>query len=641
MISILDILALEPPLTDFVYWVRIVGSTTPVAYNGATTYQYGNLVVRSGTDYVFIGSTPTAGDTPPSANWVTLGTTSLTGVWSPTTSYVVGNIVDAQPRPVFAFRATEMEVEDTITTPDSHVQTDPFIFANGSGILITGDSSHTVTWSCNIVSTTSGTFVIPALNSPVTVPITSVVGTGTAIRAGVTVIVSDGTSTIYGKVTSVIGSTSFTMINQSITAGIVGGTMGSGALVAISGNPSALSLGTAIQGGTAGSLVGVSSTGTAVLTVNGTNAYKVPGDSTYKAPVTGVYTFVMYGPGGPGGTNGSQGAPGGGGGGAIKYTCPLTAGDLLKLHVGSGLGTADHTTLIALTGTSNLSAVANAGLAPVGTAGGTGGSDSLISGGNLIWGSPGGVGGAQTSGAVNNGSGGGASGSASGSGGTGGTGSGGGPGAGGTPVSGDGGTGGTGGTASGGLGLPGGYPGAGGGGGSTGAAGGIGADGLITITLPTGSAISDASVASNNTVTVTGIQTVPVASTSPTFGQSFVYNATTTQYEPTGVVTIGRLVFNYNDTSPEFIVTVPAHLVVTDVDIIIYTAFDGTGAALTIGTVSSPSSLMTSSQNNPAALGTYATTPGTQYSVDTVIKLTITPGTGATQGLGKVLIRMA
>ena len=92
--------------------------------------------------------------------------------------------------------------------------------------------------------------------------------------------------------------------------------------------------------------------------------------------------------------------------------------------------------------------------------------------------------------------------------------------------------------------------------------------------------------------------------------------------------------FAWGDASPRTVVLATNGKLVYEVELHISTAFDGTGAALTVGDASDPDRLMTSSQNDPTAVGTYTASPSHRYSEDTDILLTITPGAGSTAGAG-------
>ena len=96
--------------------------------------------------------------------------------------------------------------------------------------------------------------------------------------------------------------------------------------------------------------------------------------------------------------------------------------------------------------------------------------------------------------------------------------------------------------------------------------------------------------------------------------------------------------FGFGDSTPDLIVMANAGDVVYEVEIVIMTPFDGTGAALTIGDSAQNDRLMQSTQNDPATPATYGAIPDYKYPAVTPINLYISPGAGATQGAGFVLI---
>ena len=71
----------------------------------------------------------------------------------------------------------------------------------------------------------------------------------------------------------------------------------------------------------------------------------------------------------------------------------------------------------------------------------------------------------------------------------------------------------------------------------------------------------------------------------------------------------------------------------------IYAALNGTGAALSVGTLASHEQLMGTAQNAPAFVASYETLPSVLYAVDTDIFLFITPGSGASVGSGHVFFK--
>lgn len=96
--------------------------------------------------------------------------------------------------------------------------------------------------------------------------------------------------------------------------------------------------------------------------------------------------------------------------------------------------------------------------------------------------------------------------------------------------------------------------------------------------------------------------------------------------------------FSFGDASPLSIDVVPTDRAIECVKLFIFTPFDGTGAALTVGDIMDPDGLMTAAQNNPAEAGSYIVAPGVSFDENTELLLTITPGAGAMQGNGLLVI---
>ena len=98
------------------------------------------------------------------------------------------------------------------------------------------------------------------------------------------------------------------------------------------------------------------------------------------------------------------------------------------------------------------------------------------------------------------------------------------------------------------------------------------------------------------------------------------------------------IAFAWGDASPKQLLTVPAGRRVLTVRLIVDTAFDGAGAALAVGDAGDPGRLLAAAENDPGTPGTYAAHPAVLYGADTALTLTITPGAGASQGAGAVIV---
>lgn len=98
--------------------------------------------------------------------------------------------------------------------------------------------------------------------------------------------------------------------------------------------------------------------------------------------------------------------------------------------------------------------------------------------------------------------------------------------------------------------------------------------------------------------------------------------------------------FAYGDATPTPIYTVPANKVVYSVEVVIIVPFDGIGAVITVGDAAVPDRLMAADENSLATVGSNTTAPAYNYSVDTPILLSITPGAGASQGRGIIILKV-
>lgn len=102
-----------------------------------------------------------------------------------------------------------------------------------------------------------------------------------------------------------------------------------------------------------------------------------------------------------------------------------------------------------------------------------------------------------------------------------------------------------------------------------------------------------------------------------------------------------QMTFGYGDASPADVATAPAGRALLSVRLVILEAFDGIGAALTVGDATVPDRFITASQNAPGVVGLYETTPLFTYGSATNVLLTITPGSGATRGRGLIQLEYA
>lgn len=102
----------------------------------------------------------------------------------------------------------------------------------------------------------------------------------------------------------------------------------------------------------------------------------------------------------------------------------------------------------------------------------------------------------------------------------------------------------------------------------------------------------------------------------------------------------GRAVipFAYGDASPSTLYIPHEPGVLTLVRTKIITPFDGSGAAIMIGTESDPDAFVTADDVDPALAASWEVLPDASVAAGDAITLTLIPGTGATAGAGRVLI---
>ena len=99
--------------------------------------------------------------------------------------------------------------------------------------------------------------------------------------------------------------------------------------------------------------------------------------------------------------------------------------------------------------------------------------------------------------------------------------------------------------------------------------------------------------------------------------------------------------FAFGDASPAIVLTLnPASAAeVALVQLEIEEAFDGAGASIAVGTVADPDGLMRADQNLPGEVAVLETSPRVRLPAGEGVQLTITPGAGASQGRGKLIIQ--
>lgn len=101
---------------------------------------------------------------------------------------------------------------------------------------------------------------------------------------------------------------------------------------------------------------------------------------------------------------------------------------------------------------------------------------------------------------------------------------------------------------------------------------------------------------------------------------------------------IAPINFSYGDSSPANILVFSETSEVMSLSLQIEQPFDGAGAALSLGTAANPQELFAEAEVLPGTAATFEFSPRIEYPAGTVLVLTITPGAGATQGSGQLVI---
>jgi hypothetical protein len=96
--------------------------------------------------------------------------------------------------------------------------------------------------------------------------------------------------------------------------------------------------------------------------------------------------------------------------------------------------------------------------------------------------------------------------------------------------------------------------------------------------------------------------------------------------------------FAWGDVSSTLIREMESGSMINSIYFVVKEAFNGVGAAVTIGTVADPDLLVPADEVDLTIVGTYLLTPGYSFTVDTEIKVFNTPGSGASTGTGIAVI---
>jgi hypothetical protein len=159
----------------------------------------------------------------------------------------------------------------------------------------------------------------------------------------------------------------------------------------------------------------------------------------------------------------------------------------------------------------------------------------------------------------------------------------------------------------------------------------------IGITLTDGAGLTANGNITGNVLTVNTISNIAVANVKITGGSNLQF----LQTDGNGNLSFANVAnnttsFSWGDTSPKSLLTVPAGSVVTEVSIIITTAFDAV-SSLTVGDSGNTSRLMEATDSITTVSGTYSVEPGYLYTTQTPLTLSINPG-ASQSGSGFVVI---
>jgi len=141
-----------------------------------------------------------------------------------------------------------------------------------------------------------------------------------------------------------------------------------------------------------------------------------------------------------------------------------------------------------------------------------------------------------------------------------------------------------------------------------------------------------------------GILTVPSFATATGLRSAIAIGASlrgtlTTAAPEARSIQFATLDFAYGDATPAPLMVARAGYRVDAIEVDIDEAFDGAGAALTVGPAADPGQLIEAGLIDPATPASYELSPQVIYADDTPLFLFITPGAGASAGRGVVFIQ--
>lgn len=100
---------------------------------------------------------------------------------------------------------------------------------------------------------------------------------------------------------------------------------------------------------------------------------------------------------------------------------------------------------------------------------------------------------------------------------------------------------------------------------------------------------------------------------------------------------IAPIAFSYGD-APGTVWTAPVAGSVVLARVTIDPAFNGAGAEVLVGTAGTPGLLVDATRVDPSMVGDYELTPDVDLPAGTAVRITINPGSGASQGAGVLFL---
>ena len=107
---------------------------------------------------------------------------------------------------------------------------------------------------------------------------------------------------------------------------------------------------------------------------------------------------------------------------------------------------------------------------------------------------------------------------------------------------------------------------------------------------------------------------------------------------PSAAGLIPPIDFAYGDASPATVLTLGVDSEIVAVSLQVEEAFNGTGASVSFGVAGDPESLFPAAFVDLSSTGIFQFSPRVEYAAGTQLLLTITPGSGASQGRGQIIV---